>query len=112
MQIVIQGSPTLTELDLPSHINTRLYFAIGRFAPRVQRVSVKLRDANAQKGGVDKHCCMIVALKNGDELIVEKKSAKWTLAVNDAANCAGRAVARAIRLELDTQRTDRRRALI
>jgi hypothetical protein len=111
MQILIQGSPTLTELDLPSHVNTRLYFAMGRFAPRVQRVSVKLRDADAQKGGIDKHCCMIVALKNGEQLIVEKRSAEWTLAVNEAANTAGCAVARAIRLELDTQRTERRRAL-
>lgn len=106
MNILIQGWTPSPTVDMPEHVQNRLYFAVGRFATRIQKVSVRLKDCNGSKGGIDKRCRMIFTLEEGDELVVEKYASEWTEAVNAAAACAGRVVARTVNLSLKGRRTN------
>lgn len=111
MNVTIQGWTPSPTFDMPSYVNTRLYFAVGRFTSRILRVSVRLRDANAHKGGIDKHCRMSIFLKDGSEVVVEKVASDWPGAVNAAASCAGRVLGRAVRLNFKQRRTEQPRLI-
>ncbi|HRX85082.1 MAG TPA: hypothetical protein P5572_08695 [Phycisphaerae bacterium] len=46
-------------------------YALGRFHPRIRAVRLRLRDLNADKGGVDKHGRITAALRDGGTLTAE-----------------------------------------
>lgn len=41
--------------------------ALDRFAQRIRDVTVKIRDENAQKGGIDQHCSLSLRVHGGRE---------------------------------------------
>jgi hypothetical protein len=82
--------------SLVPHVERSLYYALGRFAARILRISVQLRDLNGAKGGCDKHCQVRLAMRDGALLVVEKRAEAWLDAVHAAAATAARAAARRI----------------
>ncbi len=109
MIIAIQGWKRDSTLDVPSHVQTRMYYALGRFASRIQRVSVRLRDINGPKGGQDKNCQILLFLRGGAQLVIEKRAIGWLEAIDAAAFSAGRALARVVsRSQFDRRQTIRR----
>lgn len=108
MNIAIQGWKQDSTLDVPAHVESRMYYALGRFVGRIHRVSVRLRDLNGPKGGQDKSCQIQMLLRNGAQLVVEKRASGWLDAVDAAASSVGRAVVRAVsRTDIDRRRTIR-----
>ncbi len=82
--------------DFREFVEFRLEFAMGRFAPRIAGVSVRLEDRNGPKGGVDKACRISVDLGGAGVVLAEDVDTVMEAAVGRAAECAGRSVARAL----------------
>ena len=54
MQLRIRGVNYGLDDGLKDHIERRLRFALGRFAARIHRLTVRLTDVNGPRGGLDK----------------------------------------------------------
>jgi hypothetical protein len=57
---------------------------LGKFAASIERVSVRLSDANGPKGGVDQVCRIKVVLSGLPSVLVERRNAALAAAVEDA----------------------------
>lgn len=97
MQIDIQARGfTLTE-GLRAHVERRLRFALTRFQDRVVRVAVRLSDVNGPRGGVNKHCHLQARLRGLPDIVVKDTEADLYVAVDRAAERAGRTLGRYLR---------------
>ena len=81
---------------LKEQIVRRVQFALGRFAPEVQRVTVRLGDENGPRGGVDKRCHLTVRGNRFGTVVIDERDGDAAAALDLAAGRASRAVARAI----------------
>lgn len=96
MRIVISPSAEWTPavIDL---VHKRLDFALGRFAGRVRSLTVRLKDLNGPRGGVDKQCQIAIRLDRPRRtIVIEELDAEPEAAIGRAAQRASRAVARAV----------------
>ena len=103
MQLRIRGVNYGLDDGLKDHIERRLRFALGRFAARIRRLTVRLTDVNGPRGGLDKRCRIAVALVPRGTVMVEGVGGDPFALVAGAAKRAGRAVRR----ELERRRRGR-----
>jgi ribosomal subunit interface protein len=87
------------------HVHRRIRFALGRFAQRLTSVRVLLKDLNGPKGGVDKHCKVLVSIRPSLKVIIEETDADLKTAIDRAMDRAGRNVARRLDQILDRRRS-------
>lgn len=94
MQLVIRGS--MAELDRASRdrVEHRFRSALSRFAARLGRVTVYLTDLNGPRGGLDKRCRVVAALKGSGPVSVENTESDLIAAVDQSADRVGQAVGR------------------
>jgi putative sigma-54 modulation protein len=78
------------------YIRRRLGEKLGRYAASVERVSVRLRDLNGPRGGVDLQCRIKVVLSDLPSVLVEHQSTAFRPAFTAALTGAERAVRRAL----------------
>ena len=83
------------------HIRRRLGEKLGRYAGSVERVSVRLRDINGPRGGVDVMCRIKVVLSALPSIVVEHQATT----LRQAVSAALAAVERSVRRALQRQRT-------
>jgi hypothetical protein len=76
------------------YIRRRLGEKLGRHAKAIERVSVRLRDVNGPRGGVDIRCRIKVVLSGRPSVVVEQQSAAFRPALTGALAGAERAVRR------------------
>lgn len=107
MTIEICGPTTELAPSLREWTRRRLAFALGRFADRVRRVRVTLRDANGPRGGLDKECCMTAHLDCGDPLVAKVADAEFEPAVSRAAERLARRLAMGSERQRDLRRRSR-----
>lgn len=86
---------TLDESDR-EYIRRRLGEKLGRHAQSVERVSVRLRDLNGPRGGVDVRCRIKVVLSGLPSVVVEQQADAFRPAVTMALAGAERAVRRTL----------------
>ena len=79
-----------------SHVERHIYFALSRFTGRVKKVQVTLTDESGPEGGADRSCRIVVRLSGLPTVSVKQASADLLVALNIAADRAGRTVARRI----------------
>jgi putative sigma-54 modulation protein len=91
------------------HVQTRLKSALGPFSRWVLKATVRLKDVNADHGGDDKRCSIVVALRRYGVEIVEATDANLYAAVDAAANRIRRSVRRATKRHLARERRDPKR---
>ncbi len=104
MQIEIQAvSFKLTE-GLRNHAERRLRFAFGSTSNKVRRVVMRLADENGPRGGVDKRCSIRAIVSGIPPVVVEQHETDLYVAIDRAADRAGRAVSR----KLERATADRR----
>ena len=94
MQVEMRGVNYELGDDLKDHIERRLRFALGRFAARIARLTVRLSDVNGPRGGIDKRCRIAVALVPRGVMVIEGSGDDSFALIADAARRAGRAVRR------------------
>jgi hypothetical protein len=85
-------------------IRRRLGFALGRFGPRIGRVTVCLADADARCGGSDTRCRIVARLLSAGRVCVEVTDTDPNTALNRAAQRIGPAVVREFLRRLDDGR--------
>src|SRR4051794_18945394 len=64
------------------HVEARVGAALGPFARRVLKVTVRLEDINGDRGGADKRCSIVVALRRHGVEIAEAINADLYAAVD------------------------------
>lgn len=84
---------TLTDA-LRTQTERRLRFAFGGFGGRIGRVGVRLTDENGPRGGVDKRCALRISLPGQQPIVIEQQESNLYVAIDGAAERAGRAVTR------------------
>ena len=111
MQISVSGDRVEVTTDLREYIDRRLHFALGRFGPAIDHVSVRVGDVNGPRGGVDKHCLIAVKLRasRSNPIAVDDSNEDLYAAVTQASNRAGRTVARAVERKQGKRSYQRRR---
>ncbi len=73
-------------------VHTRLQFALGRFAHRIEEVAVNFEDVNGPRGGRDVHCRLKLLLRPRGALNVSAVALFPGAALSAAAQRAGRCV--------------------
>jgi hypothetical protein len=83
-----------TELDKDDRalLRRKLGMRLGKFAPAIERVSVRVADVNGPRGGVDKACRIKVVLTGLPSVIVDERDAAARVAIDRALSGVGRAV--------------------
>lgn len=94
MRVEIRAGRLGLTRALQAHVERRLEFALGRFAPRISQLVVRLVDLNGPHGGVDKRCRIAVDLIRSRSVLVDDRDADVYTAIDRAADRAGRCVAR------------------
>ena len=91
------------------HVESRLESALGPFARFVVGVTARLQDVNASRGGIDKRCSVVVALRRRGVVAAEETHVNLYVAVDAVAHRLRRAVKRAVTRRLSRERKDPQR---
>lgn len=109
----IRARGVVLSADERAYIRGELGAKLGKFASRVERVSVRLDDVNGPRGGVDHVCRIKLVLSGLPSIVVQHQAASPRAAVDGAIARAERTVGRSVRRRRKTPRkraTRRRRA--
>jgi ribosome-associated translation inhibitor RaiA len=104
MRVLVVGDRIRVRQDLRELVTRRLYFALGRFSPEIERVTARVGDVNGPRGGVDKRCRIVVKLKGLDCVTSDVHADDFEAAVAAATDRIGRSVARALERRRDRKR--------
>ena len=85
------------DADDRAYVRRKLGMKLGRFARAVQRVTVRVRDVNGPRGGVDKLCSIKVVLTGLPSVVVEQKHAALQAALDAALRRTEAAVRRSVK---------------
>jgi ribosome-associated translation inhibitor RaiA len=77
-------------------IRRKLGAKLGKFAASIERVTVRMTDANGPRGGVDHVCNVKVVLSGLPSVVVERQDASPHAAVDLALRAAEQAVRRSV----------------
>lgn len=80
--------------DDRSYIRRKLGMKLGKFASSIERVSVRMEDANGPRGGIDQICRIKVVLSGLPGVVVETRDASLEAAIDGALAGAERSVRR------------------
>jgi len=101
MQIDIQARNFSLTDALRNHAERRLRFALTRCDDHIQRVVMRLSGINGPRSGANKRCHLQVVLAGLPDEVVEDIEADLYVAIDRAADRAGRTVVR----KIDRQQT-------
>ena len=82
--------------DDRAYIRRRLGEKLGKYADSIERVTVRLKDVNGPRGGVDQACRIKVVLSGLPSVVVEHNAASLKPAVTGALTAVERAVRRTV----------------
>ena len=94
MRIEIQASGFELIEALRQHTERRLQFALNWASREVRTVNVRLAAIDGSRGGSGKRCRIRIVLAGGQDLVVEDTEAELRVAIERAADRAGRTLAR------------------
>jgi hypothetical protein len=82
--------------DDHADIRRRLGMKLGKFAWSIERVTVRARDANGPRGGVDQECTVKVVLSGLPSVVVRRRDAALHVAIDEALHAVEQAVRRSV----------------
>jgi ribosomal subunit interface protein len=94
MKIAIHSPSFNLTAALQAHTIERLRLALAHTRHRVRHVTVRLRDLNGPRGGVDKQCGIHVAIDGVGDVVAAEKDSDLYAAIARAAERIGRGVKR------------------
>ncbi|MDS4022913.1 MAG: HPF/RaiA family ribosome-associated protein [Candidatus Competibacter sp.] len=101
MNIHIQARGFALTDSLREHVERRLRFALGWADDRLRQVSVRLWDENGPRGGEDKRCRIQITFPGAPSIVIDDTEADLYVAIDRAADRAGRSVARRLERQRD-----------
>jgi ribosomal subunit interface protein len=96
MQIAIQTNGFEITEGLRVHVERRIRFAFDWADLVVNKVAVRLSDLNGPRGGEDKRCVIQVAVSGAPDVVIEDTQSDLYVAIDRAADRAGRSLARKV----------------
>jgi len=94
MQIAIHTQGFTLTPGLREHVEKRLAYALSNGDDSILRITVRLSDVNGPRGGDDKRCLIEARLKHAPAVVIEDVEADLYVAIDRAAERAGRTLAR------------------
>lgn len=94
MQMDIQCRDFELTESLRDYARKRLAYSLRFGNTHIMRLVVRLSDINGPRGGEDKRCCLEVRLKGLPEVVIEDTETDIYVAIDRAAERAGRTLAR------------------
>ena len=88
-----------------AYIRRRLGEKLGKYAPSIERVTVRVRDVNGPRGGVDLLCRIKVVLSGLPSVVAEHRAASLRPALTSALASVERAVRRTVQRTVQRSRT-------
>ena len=101
IEIRIQGTDLAEAIR--RYAARRIRFALGRFAPHVGRVMVRISDINGVRGGVDQCCHITAELPAKGQLVVDQVDADLCPAIDRASERIGEALRREVQRTRDAR---------
>lgn len=92
--------------QLREYIAKRCGFKLGKFAPRIERTSVRLEDISGPKGAPARRCAIKATLTRHESVVVEVVDYEHRAAFDNAID----ALERAVRRTLERSKSNSRRA--
>jgi putative sigma-54 modulation protein len=105
MKIQIRSKNMAMDEGMQEYVERRLLFSLGRFSPRISRVTVQVLDLNGPRGGLDKSCRIEVQMHPSGTVFVKDTDAHIHAAVDRAVDRLARAVGRTIERTRTPSRT-------
>ena len=100
VKVTVASRKIVIGKSLRKDIRDRIYFAMSRYSPRIEAVTVRIEDVNEARSGSETLCRMSVRIKGIGSFAVESVDDEMSVAVSRAAR---QAASRILRL-LDRQR--------
>ena len=94
MQIAIQTNGFEITEGLRVHVERRIRFAFDWANSSINKIAVRLSDLNGPRGGEDKRCVIQVAVSGAPDVVIEDTKSDLYVAIDRAADRAGRSLAR------------------
>ena len=94
---------------LVRHVDFHLASSLEPFSRHVTRIMVRLEDVNADRGGIDKRCSIVAALRRRRVQFAEATESDLYAAIENAARKIHRAVSTAVSWRRSRERKDRQR---
>jgi ribosome-associated translation inhibitor RaiA len=82
--------------DKRTEIRNKLNKKLGKFANAIERVSVRVKDINGPRGGIDQVCRIKVVLSSLSSVVIEAQDASLDVAISSALTRAERAARRSL----------------
>jgi len=96
----------LTEA-LRTHCERRMGFALDRFAEKLGTVRVRLSDENGPRGGVDKRCRVLIAVRGAGAVVLEENGEDLYRALDRVADRTEQTLLRVLKRGQETLRGSR-----
>lgn len=93
MNIVIAFQDRRPCQEIAYSARRALEHALDRFAERIRDVTVRIRDENGDKGGIDQRCSLTVRTRAGEQWFLHDRDSSAADAVRRLARRAARLIA-------------------
>ena len=94
--LAVRTSGLAIEPEVRERVRQRLGWRLGKFAPRIERISVRFEDVNGPRGGVDVACRIKAVLSSVPSVVVTELAHDAVEAFDRAGQRLERAVRRAV----------------
>src|SRR5262245_37548775 len=94
--VAVRTSGLAVGPDLRRRIHRRLGWRLGKFAPRIERLTVRFEDVNGPRGGIDVECRIKAVISGVPSVVITERAADPLEAFDRAGLRVERVVRRAI----------------
>ena len=97
MQVVIRSNDFTITKALRNFLHSQIKRSMAACSRNVESITIRLKDLNGPKGGIDKECLVEVKIANGAPVVVRKQSTNAYQGIRQALARAARVTLRRLR---------------